>query len=155
MHYIKIFKTAYLIAITINLVLLYYKGPAFKDSLLLQFVLNCIAILINITTFYLLKNRVAIFIEKVLSIIRMVVILLIASIIFIAPVITIIPTGYIFWFTLLDLLDFFKIEGPSPIWVVCATLLILEVLFFRNMMRFGREKADLTPTPSLPSRQTL
>ena len=144
MLYIQIFKTVYLIIITSNLVLLYYKGPAFKNFFLLQFGVNCTAILANIITFYWMNKGVAILLEKVLSAIRMVVILLIASIVFIGPVITIIPTGYVLWFNLLQLLDIYKIKAPLGtvcIWMVCVSLFILEVLFFRELTRL-RKRVD-------------
>ena len=131
MRYIRIYKTVYLIIITINLVLSFRGYVNYAPEYLVPHGINILVIGINVFTFINLKYKLPkyiITIETILSILRMTAILFIASLIFMGPTIQIIPTNFVLWIPILQMKP-----SREVIWLVCLTLLIFEILFFRKL----------------------
>jgi hypothetical protein len=134
MTYIRFYKAVYLVAITINLGILMREGAPFGDF---QYFINIIAILINSITFAWINKAIFIYIEKILSIVRMTVILLISFLYPLVFFIYIIPTAHVLWLPLLEINKMLFGLGNTLWWVVylisCTILFVLEILFFHTL----------------------
>lgn len=134
MLYIRNYKIVYLIIITVNLILRWRNDfGTVIDSV--PYIINIGAVLINIITFILLEKGFvgAILIEKMISVIRMLVLLVIATLIFAGPIFLILPTSHVIWLPIIK-------YAPSAfyLWPFCLMFLILEVLFFIKLSNLSR-----------------
>jgi hypothetical protein len=136
MWYIRCYKIVYLIAILINLIMRFLNinilGGGHNAYGWIPYSINIFAILINSISFVMMEKgfRNYIVVEKLLSAIRMITIILIASIIFGSMVVLVIPTSFVLWYPILSL-------RPSReiIWLICIVLLVLEILYFRKLSK--------------------
>jgi hypothetical protein len=118
-----------LLIITVNLIL-QWRADFWTIRDPLPYIVNVGAIVINIITFVMLEKglRGFVFTEKVLSVVRMLVLVIIVSLIFAGPLFLLLPTSHVIWVT------FFK-YSPSVfyIWPICVVLFTLEVLYFKRL----------------------
>ncbi len=137
MWYIRIYKTIYLIIITINLFLSFTGYVNYGLEYLVPQGINILAIALNIFTFFNLEHRPPryILIEKVLSVLRIIAILLIASLIFGGVIMQIIPTGIVLWASIIKMNPSIKV-----LWLICLMLLILEIVYFIKLKWLRRYK---------------
>jgi len=97
-------------------------------------VVNVLAIIINTASFVLLETglRAAIVVEKILSAVRMVTLLFLASLIFTFFIVFVIPLGRIFWYP-------FLVIRNLPIWLAYLTAVVLfalEFLFYKKLSSY-------------------
>ena len=137
MTYIRLFKLTYIGIIVLNLSIILRQGTAFG---VVHYFINFLAILINIFAFIWLKNKISLQIEKILSLLRLSIVILNVFIYPLAISIYLLPTSDVLW---LPILGISKIITSNPffqfmvIWFFCAILFVLEVVFLKKLNRVG------------------
>jgi len=138
MWYVRCYKTFYLALIVSNFFLLLPPGKGVLEVFLLEKAsenffryINLFTILINVVSFILLEigASFAVSIEKVLSWIRMLVLVLIASVILSVVLVFIIPTGF-FWYKIIFSSAGYYAYLPVPI------LFVLELVYYIKLSSY-------------------
>jgi hypothetical protein len=133
-YFPTIYKCAYLIAIIINLFVLYQEG-GFRESTPYLIALSVLVVNTSSWLLFLRSNEIGIIGESVLSGGRILVILLGGFVFFGGAIAYYSPLGRVVWLSLAEVASRVPTFRLPVWWVGCGVLLIFESTYFRAVSR--------------------
>jgi hypothetical protein len=128
-RYLGLYKLVYLIGLTTNLAIL----AAYEHlSAPVDLAIGAAALIANAAAWmlFLSGSYIGFIAERVLSAGRMIVPIAAATILLSYPVMTLSPLSVVLWIGVLRL---WIARGNAMLWILCASLLVLEITYFRRL----------------------